>query len=91
VPHSVLFGATASHDGVALRWIGDYDSTRLQDRSIFNTYKGFRHVLDILVGRDDATRQGFVGEFEHFVRAIKLTRRHRLAPHGRPAAPPKAH
>lgn len=73
VPQSVPFGATASYNGVALRWIRDYDSTRLQDRSIFNTYKGFRHVTDILVGRDDTTNQGYVGEYEHLVRAIKLT------------------
>lgn len=73
VPQSVPFGATASYNGVALRWIRDYDSTRFQDRSIFNTYKGFRHVTDILTGRDDTTGQGYVGEFEHLVRAIKLT------------------
>lgn len=73
VPQSVPFGATASHNGVALRWIRDYDSTRFQDRSIFNTYKGFRHVTDTLIGADSANpRQGFVSQYEHFVRAIKL-------------------
>ncbi len=74
VPQSVPFGATASHHGVALRWIRDYDSLRFQDRSIFNTYKGFRHVTDILVGRDNANpSQGYVGQYQHMVRAIKLT------------------
>lgn len=72
VPQSVPFGASASHNGVALRWIRDYDSTRFQDRSIFNTYKGFRHVSDTLIGRDDVSGQAFVSEGEHFVRAIKL-------------------
>lgn len=72
VPQSVPFGASASHNGVALRWIRDYDSTRFQDRSIFNTYKGFRHVDDILVGKDAGTGQAFVGSYEHFIRAIKL-------------------
>lgn len=71
VPQSVPFGATGSANGVAVRWIRDYDSTRFQDRSIFNTYKGFRHVDDVLVGRD-GDGQAFVSEFEHFVRAIKL-------------------
>ncbi|OKI45107.1 hypothetical protein [Micromonospora sp. CB01531] len=71
VPQSVPFGATASHNGVAIRWIRDYDSTRFQDRSIFNTYKGFRHVEDVLVGRD-AAGQAFVSQNTHFVRAIKL-------------------
>ncbi|MEX1655521.1 hypothetical protein ABZ960_20430 [Streptomyces pseudovenezuelae] len=73
VPQSVPFGASASYNGVALRWIRDYDSTRLMDRSIVNTYKGFRVVEDFLVGRDEQTpNQGFVSEYQHFVRAIKL-------------------
>jgi hypothetical protein len=73
VPQSVPFGASASYNGVALRWIRDYDSTRLMDRSIVNTYKGFRTVSDFLVGRDNANpSQGFISEHEHFVRAIKL-------------------
>ncbi|MDX3525081.1 hypothetical protein P1P75_01075 [Streptomyces sp. ID05-39B] len=73
VPQSVPFGASASYNGVALRWIRDYDSTRLMDRSIVNTYKGFRVVTDLLVGRDEQTpSQGFVSTHEHFVRAIKL-------------------
>ncbi|WJN62553.1 major head protein [Streptomyces phage phiScoe1] len=73
VPQSVPFGAAASYNGVALRWIRDYDATRLTDRSIVNTYKGFRIVEDFLVGRDSQTpSQGFVSEHQHFVRAIKL-------------------
>ncbi|MEU4984899.1 hypothetical protein [Streptomyces sp. NPDC021969] len=73
VPQSVPFGAAASYNGVALRWIRDYDATRLTDRSIVNTYKGFRIVEDFLVGRDAQTpSQGFISENQHFVRAIKL-------------------
>ncbi|WP_018728516.1 hypothetical protein [Salinispora pacifica] len=71
VPQSVPFGATASHNGVALRWIRDYDSTRFQDRSIFNSYRGFRNVDDPLVGHD-GSNQPFVSTHNHFVRAIKL-------------------
>ncbi|WP_031513691.1 hypothetical protein [Streptomyces sp. NRRL F-5123] len=73
VPQSVPFGASASYNGVALRWIRDYDSRRLMDRSIVNTYKGFRTVSDFLVGRDNQNpSQGYVSTYEHFVRAIKL-------------------
>jgi len=71
VPQSVPFGATASYNGVALRWLRDYDSTRFQDRSIFNAYQGFRHVTDILLDQDGAG-QLKVGTNEHFVRAVKL-------------------
>jgi hypothetical protein len=73
VPQSVPFGATASHKGVAIRWIRDYDSLRLQDRSIFNTYRGFRYVDDVLIGKDNTTGQAYVGTHEHFIRAVKLT------------------
>lgn len=76
VPASVPWGASASSDGWAMRWIRDYDSTRFQDRSIFNTWFTTRYVPDVLVGHNPDTgtgRQGFVSNYEHFVRAIKLT------------------
>src|SRR5690606_35188784 len=72
VPQSVPFGASASADGWAVRWIRDYDMLKFQDRSVFNLYFGTRHVPDILVGKDQ-DGQSFVSEHEHFVRAIKLT------------------
>ena len=73
VPQSVPFGATASHEGVALTWLRDYETEKRRDRSVFNTYQGFRSVTDVLAGVDAETNQGFVGEYEHFVRGIKLT------------------
>lgn len=72
VPQSVPFGATASANGVAVRWLRDYDSERFQDRSVVNTYRGFRNVKDILMGRTAGTDNAFVSTHEHFVRAIKL-------------------
>lgn len=72
VPQSVGFGASASSNGWSLRWIRDYDPLKFRDRSIFNTYFGTRHVPDILIGKD-AQGQSFVSDYEHFVRAIKLT------------------
>jgi hypothetical protein len=71
VPQSVPFGAAASHNGVALRWIRDYDMEITSDRSLVNTYQGFRHVVDTLIGVD-AEDQAFVSNYEHFVRAFKL-------------------
>lgn len=72
VPQSVGFGAGASHNGVALRWIRDYDANILTDRSVVNTYQGFRYVKDPLVAWDEGLKQGVVSTFEHFVRAVKL-------------------
>ncbi|ATI18794.1 major head protein [Streptomyces phage Tefunt] len=71
VPSSVT-GGTASHNGVALRWLQDYDANYLTDRSVVNTYRGFREVKDQLIGVNAGTGQAYVSEFEHFIRAIKL-------------------
>ncbi|MEU0739253.1 hypothetical protein [Streptomyces sp. NPDC006134] len=73
VPQSVPFGATTSFEGLALRWLRDYDSETFQDRSIVNCYQGFRSVEDVLVGWDPAREKEIVSTGEHFVRGIKLT------------------
>ncbi|MFF8845505.1 hypothetical protein ACF08N_22725 [Streptomyces sp. NPDC015127] len=73
LPQSVT-GGTASHNGVALRWLQDYDAQYLTDRSVVNTYKGFRTVKDQLIGINSSTDQAYVSVHEHFVRAIKLDR-----------------
>lgn len=72
VPASVPFGATTSFEGLALRWIRDYDSEYMQDRSVVNTYVGFREVKDVLVGWNPTTEREVVSTGEHFVRGIKL-------------------
>lgn len=72
VPQSVPYGATTSFEGLALRWMRDYDSMYLRDRSIVNTYAGFREVKDVLVGWDEANSTEIVSTGEHFVRGIQL-------------------
>ncbi|WP_432006310.1 hypothetical protein [Streptomyces parvus] len=71
VPQSVT-GGTASHNGVAIRYIQDYDANYLTDRNVVNTYKGFRSVQDQLLGVDESTDQAFISTYEHFVRGIRL-------------------
>lgn len=71
VPQSVAFGATASHNGVALRWIRDYDTEYQRDRSLFTTWHDFHYVDDPLVGRD-GNDQSFISTQNHFVRAVKV-------------------
>lgn len=72
VPQSVPFGATQSFEGIAARWVRDYDSERMSDRSVVNTYVGTRSVKDVLVGWNDTTKTEVVSTSEHFVRGIKL-------------------
>jgi hypothetical protein len=73
VPQSVPFGATTSFEGIAMRWVRDYDPSYMQDRSVVNTYAGFRAVTDVLVGWDGANNTEVVSSQEHFVRGVKLT------------------
>ncbi|WP_405056970.1 hypothetical protein OG474_30050 [Kribbella sp. NBC_01505] len=71
VPNSIPFGANASHKGVSLRWMVDYDMDYKVDRSLVDTYDSYRVVLDTLVGVD-AEKQSYISDYEHFVRAVKL-------------------
>lgn len=73
VPSSVAFGATTSFEGLALRWVRDYDPTHMVDRSVVNCYNGFQTVKDVLVGWDANTNSEVVSEAEYFVRGVKLT------------------
>lgn len=73
VPQSVPYGATTSFESIALRWVRDYDPLYMQDRSVVNTYAGFRSVPDVLVGWDKVNQKEIVSTQEHFVRGIKLT------------------
>ncbi|MFC0622822.1 hypothetical protein [Kribbella deserti] len=72
VPASVPFGATQSFEGISMRWMRDYHPDYFWDRSIVNTYAGFRSITDVLVGWDPAKEAEFVSETEYFVRGIKL-------------------
>lgn len=75
VPQSVPFGTTVSDSGISMRWIRDYDPEYLRDRSIVNTYFGYRAVKDIFKFWDKAKDpdQETVQNALHFVRAIELT------------------
>lgn len=46
VPGGVSAGATTSYEGLALRWIKDYDSDHLRDRSVYSSFAGAVSVED---------------------------------------------
>lgn len=46
VPEGATNGSSQEIDGLALRWIRDYDSATLQDRSVMNSYVGSVVVTD---------------------------------------------
>lgn len=71
IPNSVPFGATASAQGWALRWLMDYDTGYINDRSVMDTLAGYTYVRDRLSLYD---QQGnlHVADGEHFLRGIRL-------------------
>ncbi len=46
IPAGAPYGAGASFAGYAMRWVRDYESQRLQDRSVVSTFAGFNIMLD---------------------------------------------
>lgn len=65
IPAGVSFGQSQSHAGLAMRWIRDYDPTKLRDRSVLNTYVGTAVVKDNTAAAGDP-------EHLELVRAVKL-------------------
>jgi hypothetical protein len=72
VPSGVSAGATATYDELAMRWIRDYDSDFLRDRSVYSAFAGAASVED---GRDleSPVGSGFGELTDENVRAVKLT------------------
>lgn len=71
IPQSVPFGASASANGWAVRWMMDYDTGHLVDRSVIDCYTGYGTTLDHLTIVD---QQGIshVGAEQFFVRGVQL-------------------
>ncbi|AIA05408.1 P22 phage major capsid protein family protein [Streptomyces noursei] len=60
IPAGVTSGSSQSYNGLAMRWVRDYDAAKLRDRSILNVYAGFNVMTDK------------VGNAKRLVRAVKL-------------------
>jgi hypothetical protein len=69
VPEGVAFGEARSENGFALRWIRDYDSSILQDRSIFSTFLGTQAMVVKRLAAD-----GTVSQFTPALRIKTSTR-----------------
>jgi hypothetical protein len=71
VPGGVSAGAQMAFDSLAMRWIKDYDSDHLRDRSVYSSFAGTASVED---GRNlEPTGEEVFGELtEENVRAVKI-------------------
>lgn len=75
-PASIKQAASKSTpNGFAVRWLTDYDADHLTDRSVVNTYVGFRAIKDpvITFGTvDGMANQPIVSSGEYLIRAVKV-------------------
>ena len=71
VPDGVSAGATLTFDSLAMRWIRDYESEKLRDRSVYSAFAGAASVED---GRDLTSEvgDGFGELTDENVRAVKI-------------------
>lgn len=70
VPKGVPAGATLVYEGLAMRWIQDYDPDYLRDRSVYSSFAGAASVED---GRNMDTESADFGELtDENVRAVLL-------------------
>lgn len=75
-PASVKHVATkATPNGFATRWLTDYDANFLTDRSVVNTYVGFRAIKDPVITTgtvNGLANQAIVSDKEYLIRAVKV-------------------
>lgn len=75
-PASVKHVATKSTpNGFATRWLTDYDANYLTDRSVVNSYVGFRSIKDPVVTYgtvNGLANQAIVSDTEYLIRAVKI-------------------
>ncbi|MFF2808635.1 P22 phage major capsid protein family protein [Streptomyces sp. NPDC058000] len=64
IPAGVTSGSSQSYNGLAMRWVRDYDAAKLRDRSIVNLFAGFNVMTDPVGGGKNPTKR--------LVRAVKL-------------------
>ncbi len=57
VPDGASFGASQSFAGISMRWIKDYDASKLSDRSVLGTFMGITAVKDPVDITDPAGTQ----------------------------------
>ncbi|MCA1191621.1 P22 phage major capsid protein family protein [Saccharopolyspora sp. 6V] len=70
VPDGATYGSSQSYEGLAMRWIKDYDFRNVQDRSLLDVYVGTNIVAD---GPRALDGEGNPTGDPTFVRAVKIT------------------
>jgi hypothetical protein len=61
VPHGVTAGSRMAQNGLAMRWIRDYEALKLRDRSVVSSFAGCTSVADDGSSNVRAVRINFQG------------------------------
>jgi hypothetical protein len=64
VPQGASFGASQTYEGLAMRWLRDYDAPHLRDRSVVSAFAGAVSVEDGRDGSGDLTDEN--------IRSVKI-------------------
>lgn len=70
IPDGASYGASQSYQGLAMRWLRDYDFRNVQDRSLVDSYAGSNIIAD---GPLVDTNADGEADTPSFVRAVKIT------------------
>ena len=71
IPQSVPFGSRASANGWSLRWLMDYDTAYLTDRSVYDCFSGYAFVKDYISVFDGQANE-IISPEQYFVRGARL-------------------
>lgn len=71
VPSSVPFGTTVNANGFGLRWLMDYDTAYLTDRSVLDTFAGTAYTKDRIAVYNGES-QHVISDDEFFVRGLRM-------------------
>lgn len=69
IPDGASYGNSQSYQGLAMRWLRDYDFRNVQDRSLVDAYAGSNIIAD---GPEEDTDADGTPDTPTFVRAVKL-------------------
>ena len=73
VPDGVSMGERRTYEGVSMRWIKDYDTAYVRDRSVVSTFFGFSSIDDGPDTPDGQDPEGAGNTDPENVRAVKIT------------------
>lgn len=72
VPDGVTFGSRRAYEGLAMRWIKDYDAPYLRDRSVLSSFFGFSSIDDGPDSPDGSDPDGAADTALENIRAVKI-------------------